>query len=381
MTNRAWPFDAVSGAPSYTGRALRQTQSPAIAGATSARPLGGRSGVRPGTPTTTVSATSTTWTVLPHAGVLDVETASEASVYWYALDANSTGSVTAANATNPRKDIICVRLDDPAEGDGSSVPAVVVTYTAGAAAASPTQPATPARSMLLAVINVPVSGGGSPTVTPAWPYAVGAGVPWPVRSDTERDALLTAVPGSVENPTAVRHVSSSNTRAGIVEYNDGTGWRPQIKAPRGVWTLASPTALTSGAFTVAPIATPVGTPDAGITNSGGAVTLARAGEYELTVVAVWNGTGGSRRALIATVNGSSIDGSGNVSGSGRTVGSQTAYPPGVDYAVTATFKFDAAAGDVLRLFVFHDAGVPISLNVGATNTYLGLTSITVRQIG
>lgn len=236
MTITVHPVNAVTGAPAYSGRMLRQTKSPAVIGATSARPLGARSGVRPGTPTNTVTATSTTWTCKPHAGVLDGQSANEAGAYWYAVDANVTGSVTAANATNPRKDIIYARVDDPAESDGTSVPAVAIAYLAGTAAASPVPPATPARSMVLAIINVPASGGGSPTVTWSAPYAVGAGGIIPVRTTTERDAL--AALGNTDCPVWV-------DVAGTLYRGNGS-----------TWTKLSPTTTvtTAGAVTL-------GTPD------------------------------------------------------------------------------------------------------------------------
>lgn len=165
MTITVFPVDAVSGAPTYTGQMLRQAMSALAGSAPGGRPLGASSGVRRGTPASTVTATSTVWTVKPHSGVLDVETPAGAGPYMYAIDANVTGSVTAANASNPRVDIVYVQLSDPAESDGSSTPGVAVLYLAGTAAATPTAPATPARSVVLAQINVPVSGGGSPTVT------------------------------------------------------------------------------------------------------------------------------------------------------------------------------------------------------------------------
>lgn len=222
MAITVWPVNAVTGAPAYSGRMLRQTTGVALIGAKSTRPLGAMSGVRPGTPTDTVAATSTTWTVKPHAGVIDGEAAAEAGAYWYAVDANVTGSVTAANATNPRKDIIWVRIDDPAESDGSSVPAAVVGYTAGTAAASPTPPATPARAMRLAIINVPASGGGSPTVTWDAPYAVGAGGIIPVRTTAERDTLA-----ALGNTDARVWVDV----AGALYSGDGTTWTRAITAP------------------------------------------------------------------------------------------------------------------------------------------------------
>jgi len=127
LTNRIWPADAINGAPAYSGRALRQTQAPFLAGATSSRPLGARSGVRPGTQTGTVFATSTTWTCRAHAGVLDVMTAAEAGPYTYAIDASVSGAVDASNASNPRTDIVYVQLADPAEeGTPGQPPSVTV---------------------------------------------------------------------------------------------------------------------------------------------------------------------------------------------------------------------------------------------------------------
>lgn len=175
MSANVYPVDAVSGAPSYSGRALRQTLSVLAGGGSGSRPLAGRSGVNPRTPSNTVTATSTTWSVAKHGGYLDLETAAEAGGYCYSFDTVQTGSVTAADATNPRVDIVYVQLSDPAESDGTSTPGVAIGYLAGTPAATPSAPATPARSMVLAQLNVPKSGGGSPSVTWVAPYSVGAG--------------------------------------------------------------------------------------------------------------------------------------------------------------------------------------------------------------
>ena len=184
MTARVWPVDAVSGAPAYSGRAARQSSlAPLLAGASATRPLGAASGVRPGTPATTVAATSTTWTVHPFAGIADVETAGEAGPYGFAFDADTTGSVNAAHATLTRWDGIFVCIDDPAESDGSSTPAARVVYVAGNANATPSLgepgaasgPAVPARSVRIARIVVPQSGGGSPSVVWLAPVCAAAG--------------------------------------------------------------------------------------------------------------------------------------------------------------------------------------------------------------
>lgn len=221
MAITVWPVNAVTGAPAYSGRMLRQAQSVALGGATSTRPLGARSGVRPGTSANIVTATSTTWTLKPHAGVLDMEPAVEAGPYCYAIDADVTGAVNAAHATLARVDLISVRLDDPAEGDGSSVPAVAVVYTAGTAGSG--VPATPARCMTLAQINVPAAGGGSPTVTPVWPRLAAPGGIVPVRNVAERSAAATALGASIADPVRVWRGDAAALRQEEVTV-DGSTW-------------------------------------------------------------------------------------------------------------------------------------------------------------
>ena len=74
MTIKAWALD---GTYSAADARLLLTGLP-LAGATAGRPLGVRSGVRPGTPASTVTTTQTTWTVAPHAGVIDAQTSTTA---------------------------------------------------------------------------------------------------------------------------------------------------------------------------------------------------------------------------------------------------------------------------------------------------------------
>lgn len=165
MTITAFPLDAVSSAPTYTGEMLRQTLSALMGPVPAGRPLGAYSGVRPGTPNTTVTASSSTWTIGVHSGVVDVETAATAGPYLYAVRVAETGAMTPASAANDRIDLLSLVLDDPAEGDGSSTPQVRSVLTIGTPAASPTPPAAPARSLVLAQIRVPKTGTGSPVVT------------------------------------------------------------------------------------------------------------------------------------------------------------------------------------------------------------------------
>lgn len=258
MTGHVWAVDAVSAAPEYSGRMLRATGSPRYFGATAARPLGGRSGVRYGTDATTVETSAFTWTIHPHSGMLDLQAADEASCYEYAFDADETGTIDAAHATLARIDILTVLLDDPAESDGSTDPAVSIVYTAGTASGSPAAPATPSRSMVLATISVPASGGGNPTASWAAPYAVAAGAIIPVRTTTERAALYSAYPPSTEavtltarkDATAGRWLEGSSDGTNVYYADMILAGRTPVKA----YYVADTTARTTLASAFSPTA-------------------------------------------------------------------------------------------------------------------------------
>lgn len=171
MGANIWPVDAVTGAPSYTGRMLRQTTMGVTGMFQTTRPLGGKSGIRPGTPSSIAAVTSTAWTVQPFGGVIDGEASTVAGPYGYAFDTAQTGTIAAAGSA-ARVDRLDVQVSDPAEGDGTSTPSIQVVYTQGAATGN-TAPAAPPRSHRLCLIAVPASDGGNPTVTwlPDWSSA------------------------------------------------------------------------------------------------------------------------------------------------------------------------------------------------------------------
>ena len=170
-----------------TAQQWRQSGAAAHGGG-SGRQLGGRSGLRVGTPSNVLTATSTTWTLGPCAAEIDPGAAVHQGMYGWSSDANITGSVTAADATYARKDIVYIQVNDSSSGDGSGATTAPVLYLAGTAAASPTAPALPARSFLVGTISVPVAGGGTPTVAlnPARYVAAGGILPVDL---TARDAL------------------------------------------------------------------------------------------------------------------------------------------------------------------------------------------------
>lgn len=166
--------DGVLDFPVYDGRAYRQALGVLLTGKTTVRPLGGRSGVTPGVPRNSVTATAATWTVKPMSGSIDKMTAAEAGAYFWSIDANVTGPVTAADSDNPRIDLLSILVQDPPEDGLSTRPTLSITYTIGDAG-SGAAPAAPDGAMGLANINVPRAGTGAPTVTWVAPYTAAAG--------------------------------------------------------------------------------------------------------------------------------------------------------------------------------------------------------------
>jgi len=344
MTIIVWPVDAIAGVPSNTGRMLREAQSVYLAGGSAADPFGVRSGVRPGTSTTTITATSTLWTVAAHAGALDLETAVEASGYCYAVNATGglpTGAVTAANATYPRHDVVYAHLDDPAESDGSLVPAVTFGYLAGTVLTSGTLEiaALPARAVAYATISVPISGGGSPTVIWTAPYTVAAGGVLPVS-------------GASAYPAApyVGQVVDDAALGGQWRYN-GTAWFPISGAMPGGRVIRDGTAFTVPATTWQPLSsylTVVDQPALGIAPiSAGVWTITTPGVYDVEA-GFHTPTASINVELIVKLNDATTTPSGT-----RLAGSVQTGPLGGGVSVKGRLRL--AAGDNLMLFVYTSA--------------------------
>lgn len=213
MTITCHPMDATSGSPAYTAQNTRQALS-ALMGGGSGRALGARSGWRPGTPDSVVAVTSTTWTLHPCSAIIDPQASTTQGAYEWASDADITGSVTAADATNPRVDILYIQVNDSSSGDGSGALTAPVTYQAGTPAASPTAPTLPPRSFLVATISVPKTGAGSPTATLNHAFFAAAGAPLQVFTQAERDAL------TIYTGLAVERMDLG----GAIEVYDGTRW-------------------------------------------------------------------------------------------------------------------------------------------------------------
>ena len=344
MTVVGFPLNAVTGSPEYTGEDMRLALSALEFGANVARPLGVRSGVRIGTPTTTASASGFTWTVAEHSGIVDVQTSATAGGYLYAITVAETGAITAANATHPRKDILTIRVDDPQE-DATGTPLIAVEYTAGTAAAVPTVPATPTRSMVLARIDTPASGGGDPTVTWLAPVTVAAGGIIPVADNTARDALSTAY-------GATQTLYATHATDGLITWAKGGAAWVKVGVPTlaffiGVLgknvTTATETTLpvtaeTSDTFAMATVASNNITIPAGY---GGLYSLKATVEFDSNANA-------ARREGNILVNGTTAA---RFAAAGIATGSF-----GVESVWPATADVILSAGDVVTVSAYHSAG-------------------------
>lgn len=200
--------------------ALRERQGwAAWHGGGSGRQLGGRSGFRVGTPSNALTATSTTWTLIPVSAALDPGAQTHQGMYGWSSDANETGPVTAADATNPRKDIVYIQLND-SDMDTSGAKSAPVLYLAGTPGVTPAAPALPARSFLVGTITVPQAGGGSPTVVLNPARYVAAGGLLPVGSSDDRATITTPYVGQEIQRTDLTQLSPS----GVKERWNGTNW-------------------------------------------------------------------------------------------------------------------------------------------------------------
>lgn len=199
-----------------TAKQFRQARA-ALYGGNPSRPLGGRSGFRPGTPSDTLTATSTTWTLKPCAAMIDPGATTHQGMYGWASDANITGAVTPADATYARKDIVYIQINDQTAGDSTGEVTYPPKYLAGPADGTNVPPPLPLRSFLVGTLAVPIAGGGSPAVTLNPARFAAAGAPLPVKDSTERDGL------DKFDGLTVRRLDLAGRPT---EQWDGTAWLP-----------------------------------------------------------------------------------------------------------------------------------------------------------
>jgi len=262
------------------------------------RPLGGRSGFRPDTSPSILTATSTTWTLGPCAAMIDPGASTAQGMYGWASDANISGSITPADSTYDRKDIVYIQVNDSTAGDGSGTVSANVLYAAGPADGTLSPPAltgSRARSFLVGTITVPKAGGGSPTVVLNTARYAAAGAILQVFSKAERDAL------SGFDGLTVRRMDISFRP---LEYYDGSAWKrhitPRVYANTAfVGSPPAADAFTDGGFQPwHQSGTFVGTTDA-----AGYIVIGYPVPFPNFVItpAVWNGDGAANRKAIMAV--------------------------------------------------------------------------------
>jgi hypothetical protein len=230
MADPLW-IDEDDGEPAYTAAELRQAMAlPMMYGG---RLLGARQGVRPGGDQLKVTLAGSTITVQPGLCLIDPGLSTAQGPYWVALPAEETpGPLTPAHATNPRKDIVIVRVYDHTE-DASGLRTARSEYLAGTPAGTPSEPAVPAGAERIATIDVPPDGGGSPVGTDRRRWTVAAGGILPV-----------AAAGDIAAGVAGRYRHRLDT--GGLEYDTGSVWAPV--GPQGLvaWATRSTDTGTTG---------------------------------------------------------------------------------------------------------------------------------------
>lgn len=210
MTGICLPIDAdmATGLPKFPGAQHRVALS-ALMGSAPGRPLGARSGIRPGAEPT-VTATALEWTVTPFSFVADPATGGSVGPYVGAFLANEKGPLNAADQNNTRIDRLDVQVpDDPPGADPRDAR---IVYTPGQPG-SGVPAGAPDRTFSLGTLSVPKAGGGLPSFTPTWPYTVAPGAAIPVRNKAERDALL-----------AYNGLRVTRLDTGYTETYNGTRW-------------------------------------------------------------------------------------------------------------------------------------------------------------
>jgi hypothetical protein len=187
------PFDplwinvSASGTPSYTAREARTGL--AALNQYDGRALGARRGIRPG-PTNVIAYANPTVTVNAHVGTADPALTSLQGPYLYAL-VTAENHTAGAATTNPRKDIVVIRIYDHDE-DSLGMRIGQSELIAGTPAPSPSEPAVPTNAFKIATLDVPnIAGGGlgSAVITQNYPFSVAAGGVLPTRSATEEGAI------------------------------------------------------------------------------------------------------------------------------------------------------------------------------------------------
>lgn len=187
-------------------------------------------------------------TVQVAAGVAFIRGTQQANqgVYLGGNDAAYSVAIAAANATNPRKDLIVARITDTDYGAGAS--ALVIEAVTGTAAGSPAEPTPPENSLVLALVDVPANDTaiGNAQITDRRTRANGLGGILPCLSTTRPNPatagmviyeLDTGILALHNGTTWIRLTGSEATTAGTTALTTSFAAAASVTLPAGRWTV------------------------------------------------------------------------------------------------------------------------------------------------
>lgn len=266
-------------------------------------------------------------------------------------DGPESRTITAANSSNPRIDIVVLTIRDAAVSGSNND--VILQVVAGTPNGSPTAPATPADSLLLATIAV---GAGVTNITNANITAVAVqtaliNTTIPVKSQAERDAL-TQTPGL--------RVFRGDT--GATETSNGTLWNSDAPV-YSARVQSAGKSIPDSVFTLLDNWTNVVQSATGISYALGIWTIGIAGYYQI-VGQVGFGPVGSpagQRAARLFVNGAIVDEFGGAR-------------PDTTYNTTLPLKYGyvAAVGDQISIQVYQSQGSSQSTVASASICHMSI---------
>lgn len=339
MTGNAFPVDASSGAPSYASLAWRTARSAMLMQA-GGLAFSAQGGMRPGAQPS-VSITDPTVTIQPFACVVDP--GSGQGPYICSFTSNEVVTLNAhPGAGTSRIDGLDVQVPpDPPTGTRLAN----VVYTAGTAAASPSAPAIPARSIRIGTVTVP--NVGTPTYAPTTTFGAAAGGILGVPSSG-------SYPGTPHNSMAIYDMALDQ----ILVY-DGTGWDPYISAAahavarNTTLTLADTTYTGAVSWNVGDIYN-IGD----IAFASGLFTVGTTGLYRAETNATYPATnvGVHIRAIRFLVNGSEAT---YLQGKSWWIYPSASIPA---IELTATGALQLTAGDTVQASYYQTTGGSININ-------------------
>ena len=293
-----------------------------------------------GTNSNVVGTTTSMSVVVDRADFVTTRSASDGVVI-FTNDGTVQVAIEAAPAANSRIDVVWVKHNDNAEGNGDATAVPELGVAKGNAAAAPTKPTIPTGALELATLTIPAGATSTRSsgvvLTNSFSFTALQGTPVPFRSLAEMRAWSAAV-GS-----QARLLNGT----GVIYRYTGTAWVPLGAVPfatrQGSTTLASgssPANLNLGdsAFTL---------DDQLFTTPSSAIIVQTTAYYRMSGQINWQTNGTGQRHVEATVNGSAPS---------YRMGDSRTVPPAGDGVQSFSVVRPLSAGDIIRLTAFQSSG-------------------------